>query len=50
MIADKLQNLSFSAIEKQDLFEQEISVMGLDGLMREDDLNSKIKMLEARIQ
>ena len=29
---------------------QEISMLGLDGLLKEDDLNSKIKLLEDKIK
>ena len=42
-------NLSLSGIAKNDLSHQ-YSALGLDGLLKEDELNSKIKVLEDKIK
>jgi uncharacterized protein YlxP (DUF503 family) len=50
-LVDKF-NLSVSEIAKHDLSYQDVSVLGLDGLLKDDDinLNSKIKLLEDKIK
>ena len=47
--ADKF-NLSVSEIAKHDLSYQDLSILGYDGLLKEDQLNNKIKLLEEKIE